>query len=352
MTKASRRAIRWVPSDNRQSKVQNQKWLGLWVIVSVLLVAGAVAQAQQPMTKIHRIGFLSGASLASTQGRIEAFRQGLRALGYTESENIFIEWRFADGNFDRLSSLADELIRLRVDLIVVAGGEPVAYAVKRATQTIPIVMANAFDPVTSGLVASLARPGGNITGFTTTPGPEIHGKQTEILSEAIPKLSRLGVLTNPTNSFSVLALKEIETTAKKLAISIQVVEARSADDFEGGFALLARQRAQALLQVPDPTFINQRTRLIELETKSRLPAMHSSIEYADAGALLAYGADRTDLFRRAATYVDKILKGAKPADLPVEQPTKFEFVINLKTARQIGLTIPPNVLARADKVIK
>jgi putative ABC transport system substrate-binding protein len=310
------------------------------------------AAAQQAQPKIYHIGFLSGASFVSTQARVEAFRQALRVLGYVEGKNVVVEWRFAEGNFNRLPSLAADLVQLKVDVIVVAGGEPVAFAVKEATLTTPIIMANAFDPVTSGLVASLARPGGNITGFTTTPGPEIHGKQTELLKETIPKLSRLGILTNPTNSFSALALKEIGTVAQELGLSLQVVEARSVDDFERNFAMLTRQRAQALLQIPDPMFLDERTRLIELETKSRLPAMHSSLEYADAGALMAYGADRTELFRRAAMYVDKILKGARPGDLPVEQPTKFEFVINLKAAKQIGLTIPPNVLARADRVIK
>lgn len=308
--------------------------INVCLLLTVLLFTVSPAQAQQAHTNIRHIGFLSGASFVSTQARVEAFRQGLGVLGYVEGKSV-VEWRFAEGNFNRLPSLAADLVQLKVDAIVVAGGEPVAFAAKGATQTIPIIMANAFDPVTSGLVASLARPGGNITGFTTTPGPEIHGKQTELLKETIPKLSRLGILTNPTNSFSALALKEIETAAHEFGISLQVVEARSADDFEGDFAMLTKQRAQALLQVPDP-----------------LPAMHSSIEYADAGALLAYGADRTELFRRTATYVDKIFKGTKPADLPVEQPTKFEFVINLKAASQIGLTIPPNVLARADRVIK
>ena len=321
------------------------------LLITVLLITGSV-EAQQPQAKVKHIGFLSGASLISTQDRIDAFRQGLRALSYMDGTNVVIEWRFAQGDFNRLPDLAADLVQRKVDVIVVAGGEPVTFAAKRATQTIPIVMANAFDPVTSGLVGSLARPGGNITGFTTTPGPEIHGKQTELLRESMPKLSRLGVLINPTNTFNSLALKEIEATAQRFAISIQVVEARSADDFEGGFAMLTRRRAQALLQVPDPTLLNQRTRLIELETKNRLPTMHSSLEYADAGALMAYGADRTELFRRAAGYVDKILKGAVPGELPVEQPTKFEFVINLKTAKQIGLTIPQSVLFRADKVIK
>jgi putative ABC transport system substrate-binding protein len=306
----------------------------------------------QSQPKIRHIGFLSGASHASTQARVDAFRQELKALGYVEGTNVVIEWRFAEGNFQRLGSLATDLVQLKVDIIVVAGGEPVAFAAEQATQTIPIVMANAFDPVRSGLVTSLARPGGNITGFTTTPGPEIHGKQTELLKETVPERSRLGVLTNPTNAFSPLALKEIERVARKYGLSVQVVEARSADDFEQDFAELKRMRAQALLQVPDPALLNQRTRLVELESKNRLPSMHTSIEYAEAGALMAYGADRLELFRSAATYVDKILKGTKPADLPIEQPTKFEFVINLKAAKRIGLTIPPNVLARADRVIR
>ena len=308
-----------------------------------------LAQSQK---KLHHIGFLSGASYASTQARIDAFRQELRALGYFEGTNVAIDWRFADGTFERLPNLAAELAQLKVDVIVVAGGEPVAFAAARATETTPIVMANAFDPVRSGLVASLARPGGNITGFTTTPGPEIHGKQTELLRETVPEIRRLGILVNPTNSFSALALKEIETAARKYGILTQVVEARNGDDFERNFEELKRTRAQALLQVPDPTILNQRTRLAKLEIKNRLPAMHTSIEYADAGALMAYGADRTELFRRTAIYVDKILKGTKPADIPVEQPTKFELVINLKTAKQIELTIPPNVLARADRVIR
>jgi ABC-type uncharacterized transport system substrate-binding protein len=321
-------------------------------ILCAFLLVFCLPLHAQPQPKIRHIGFLSAASYASTQARIEAFRQELSALGYVDGKNVVIDWRFAEGNFQRLPALATELVRLKVDAIVVAGGEPVAFAVKQATQTTPIIMANAFDPVLSGLVASLARPGGNITGFTTTPGPEIHGKQTELLKETVPELSRLGVLINPTNSFSTLALKEIESAAQKYSISVQVVEVRSAEDLEPDFAELKRTRAQALLQVPDPTVLNQRTQLVRLAAKNRLPSMHTSIEYAEAGALMAYGADRTELFRRTATYVDRILKGAKPADLPIEQPTKFEFVINLKTAKQIGLTIPPNLLATADRVIK
>jgi len=323
-----------------------------WLLTAILLLLSDRAEAQQSHKNLLRIGFLSGASLASTQERIDAFRQALRALGYMEGTNLLIDWRFADGDSTRLPSLAADLVQRKTDAIVVAGGEPVAFAAERATKTIPIIVANAFDPVTSGLVASLARPGGNVTGFTSTPGPEIHGKQTELLREAIPALNRLGVLINPTSSFSALALKEIRATGQKLRMSVQVVEARTVDDFEAAFATLAAKHAEALLQVPDPTLINQRLRLIDLEKKRRMPTMHSSLEYADAGGLIAYGADRTELFRRTAEYVDKILKGAKPGDLPIEQPTKFELVINLKTAKQIGLTIPPNVLARADKVIK
>ena len=323
-----------------------------WLFTAILLALIRPAEAQQSRKSLPRIGFLSGASLVSTQDRIEAFRQALGTLGYVEGTNLLIDWRFAEGDFTRLPGLAADLVQTKADVIVVAGGEPVAFAAKRATKTTPIIMANAFDPVTSGLVASLARPGGNVTGFTSTPGPEIHGKQTELLRETIPTLSRLGVLINPTSSFSALALKEIVGTAQNLGISIQVVEASAAEDLETVFGILTAKRAEALLQVPDPTLINERRRLIDLETKRRLPTMHSSLEYADAGGLMAYGADRTELFRRAATYVDKILKGAKPADLPIEQPTKFELVINLKTAKQIGLTIPPNVLARADRVIK
>jgi putative ABC transport system substrate-binding protein len=322
------------------------------LITALLLALTHRAEAQLSRKSLPRIGFLSGASLGSSQERIEAFRQALGTLGYVEGTNLLIDWRFAEGDSTRLSGLAADLVQTKADVIVVAGGEPVAFAAKRATKTTPIIMANAFDPVTSGLVASLARPGGNITGFTSTPGPEIHGKQTELLRETIPTLRRLGVLINPTSSFSALALKEIESTAQKLGISVHIVEARTVDDFEAAFATLAAKQAEALLQVPDPTLINQRTRLIDLETKRRMPTMHSSLEYADAGGLMAYGADRTELFRRTAGYVDKILKGAKPADLPVEQPTKFEFTVNLRAAKQIGLTIPPNVLARADRVIK
>src|SRR6266481_2714876 len=321
-------------------------------ILAVIILAFVNPAEAQQATKLHRIGFLSGASLSSTASRVEAFRQGLQALGYVEGKTIAIEWRFAEGKLDSVAKLAEELVRLKAEIIVVAGGEPVALAARRVSQTIPIVMANAFDPVASGLVASLARPGGSVTGLTSLTGPEIFGKQTEILKDAISKLSRLGVLSNPDNSFSSLAIKEIESAAKTFAMSLFRAEARSPDDFETAFGKFTKSRVEALIEVQDPMFIGRRTQLVDLETKGGLPTMHSSPEYVDGGGLMSYGTNRTELFRRAATYVDKILKGAKPGDLPVEQPIKFEFIINLKAAKQIGLAIPPNVLARADKVIK
>jgi putative ABC transport system substrate-binding protein len=325
--------------------------ISVWLTTTFMLTTVAFAEAQQT-GKARLVGFLSGANLSSIQPRTEAFREGLRDLGWVEGQNIAIEWRSGEGNFDQLPRLADELVRLKVDVIVVAGGEPVAHAAKKTTQTIPIIMANAFDPVASGLVASLARPGGNITGFSTIPGPEIYGKQIELLKEAIPKLKRIGVLSNPANTFSAIALRETETTSRRFGMSLQTVEARSPDELDTAFAALTKGRVGALLEVQDPMFFGQRSRLADLEAKSRLAAMHTSPEYVEVGCLMAYAANRLYLFRRAAMYVDKILKGTKPADLPVEQPTKFEFVINLKTAKQIGLTIPPNVLVRADRVIK
>jgi putative tryptophan/tyrosine transport system substrate-binding protein len=322
-----------------------------FALSALLFALGGRAEAQQTAT-IPTIGLISGASLSATANRIEALRQGLRALGYMDGKTITIEMRFAEGKMDLLDKFATELVRLKVDAIVVAGGEPVALAVKRATQSIPVVMANAFDPVASGLVESLARPGGNITGLTSLTGPEIIGKQTEIIRDTIPKLSRLGLLINPTNSFSKFVVKEIEAAASMFSLALFRADARNLEEFDAAFAVFGSKRVEALFVMQDPMFIDQLRRLVQLETKYRLAAMHSSPEYVEAGSLMSYGTDRTDLFRRAATYVDKILKGAKPAELPVEQPTKFEFVINLKTAKQIGVTIPPNVLVRADKVIK
>jgi putative tryptophan/tyrosine transport system substrate-binding protein len=338
-------------------KIGGRQWLvvckSIFAVALGAMLFGlcASAHAQQP-EKRRRIGFLIPASLSVVSVRTEAFQRGLRDLGYVEGQNATIEWRSAEGKLDRLTGLAAELVRLKVDIIVAAGGDPPVRAAKQATHAIPIVMANASDPVGAGLVASLNNPGGNVTGLSTAPGPEIYGKHLELLKETFPKLSRVAILSNPANQFSALALRETETTARAFKVSLQILEARNPDEFDTAFAAATKERAGALLVVEDPMFFGERTRLANLATKSRLPAIYGILEYVEVGGLMAYAADRTDMFRRAAMYVDKILKGAKPADLPVEQPTKFEFVINLKTAKQIGLIIPPNVLARADRVIK
>ena len=317
---------------------------------AILLALNFPAEAQQSK-KVSRIGFLGAASASSQASRLDAFRQALRELGYTEGKNIAVEYRFADGDFERLPDLASELVRLNVDTII-PQSTPAALAVKQATATIPIVFVAVGDAVSMGLVGSLARPGGNITGISSMTGPELYGKHMEILKETVPKLTRVAVLSTPTTSISPFALREIETVARALKMSLQPLEARSPDEYNTAFAAAIKGRADAILIVSNPMFLNDRTRLADLATKSRLPAIYGVLEHAEAGGLMAYAADRVDMFRRAADYVDKILKGTKPADLPVEQPTKFEFVINLKAAKQIGLTIPPNVLARADKVIK
>jgi len=334
---------------NRKSKIENLKWLGLSVIAFVLVVTGAVAQAQQP-TKIPRIGFLGATSLSATSARIEAFRHGLPELGYVEGKNIVIEYRWAEGKIERLPDLAAELVRLKVDVIVTSSAAPTR-AAKEATTTIPIVMANDNDPVGSGHVASLARPGGNVTGVSTF-APEISGKQLELLKEIVPKLSRVAVLGTSTNSGYAQLLREVELAAGAFGVKLQYLDVLNAKDIETAFRAASKGRADALLVLASPVNFSQRTQIAELAVKNRLPAIYAQTEYTEAGGLMYYGANTPDLYRRAATYVDKILKGTKPADLPVEQPIKFEFIINLKTAKQIGLTIPPNVLVRADRVIK
>jgi putative tryptophan/tyrosine transport system substrate-binding protein len=336
-------------SANRKSKIENLKWLGLSVIAFVLLVAGAVAQAQQP-TKVPRIGFLIGASASTNVARLDAFRQGLRALGYVERKNIVIEYRYAEGKPNRLPGLAAELVRLKVDVIVTAGSASTRSA-KQATVTIPIVMAIDDDPVGSGFAASLARPGGNITGLSGL-APEISGKQLDLLREIVPKLSRVAVLGDVTRPGIPQALREINLAADAVRVQIQFLEVREPKDIETAFRAAGEKRAEALLMLGSPVLISHRRQLADLAVKSRLPAIYRNLEFVEDGGLMAYGASLSDSYRRAATYVDKILKGAKPADLPVEQPKKFELVINLKAAQQIGLTIPPNVLARADKVIR
>jgi putative tryptophan/tyrosine transport system substrate-binding protein len=303
--------------------------------------------AQQPK-KIPRIGVLRPGLAAAPN--YEAFRQGLRELGYVEGQNVVLEFRDVEGKAERLSDLASELVRLKFDVIVTSS-TPAIQAVKQATAIIPIVMAFSGDPVGTGLVASLAKPGGNITGLSDI-GPEISGKQLELLKEAFPTISRVALFLNPSNQANRLRLKAAEVTAGELKVQIQALEVQSANDLEKAISTINKGQVQALMTVRDPAINVNQKRIVEFATANRLPTMHIDKEPVEAGGLMSYGPDIPDLFRRAAIYVDKILKGAKPADLPVERPIKFEFVINLKTAKQIGVTIPPNVLARGDRVIR
>ena len=318
-------------------------------LVALLLGLGFSAQAQQAQ-KIPVVGFLSGASPSVTQSDIDALRQGLRDLGYIEEKNIVIEYRYAEGREGGLSDLAAELVRLNVDVIV-TGATIAVRAAMQLTGTIPIVMAGTGDPVATGLIASLSRPGGNVTGLSAL-GPELTTKQLELLKEAFPQVSRVLFLYNGANASTVVALKETELAATAFGVQLQASDVRGANDIEPAFAAAARRRANGLLVLREALYQAQRTRIVSLAAQAKLPAIYPIRQYVDVGGLMSYGISTSDLFRRVAIYVDKILKGAKPADLPVEQPTKFEFIINLKAAKQIGLTIPPNVLARADKVIK
>jgi putative ABC transport system substrate-binding protein len=329
-----------------------RKTLTLLLIVVVLGV-GAIAEAQQP-AKIPRIGYLGGISPSANPARIEAFRQGLRELGYVEGKNIVIAWRHHEGKLDRLPALAAELVRLKVDIIITVG-PPAARAAKEATVTIPIVMMNVGDPVGSGFVDSLARPGGNITGLSSL-APELSGKRLELLKEIVPKLSRVAVFGTSTSPDNTQSLREVELAAGALKVKLQYLDIRDPrdpKDVETAFRAASKGRAEAvLMMVAGAVGTAHQTQILELAVKSRLPVIYSAPSIVEAGGLMSYGVTSLDLDRRAATYVDKILKGAKPADIPVEQPTKFEFIINLKAAKQIGLTIPQSVLYRADKVIK
>jgi putative ABC transport system substrate-binding protein len=318
----------------------------LWLGTVLLLGSVHLAEAQQPK-KIPHIAYLRFIEVPVYDA---AFRQGLRELGYVEGQNIHVEYRFAGGSIERLTEFAAELVRLKVDVIV-AGSTQSIDAARQATQTIPIVFPVTFDPVGSGFVASLARPGGNLTGLSTV-NPDAAAKRVELMKEIMPSISRLAVLRNPTNSGSQIPLKETEAGAKRLSIQLQVVEARSGNDLAAAFRAVGTGQAQALIVLADALFFAQRNQVAEFGIKHRLPSMFDDAQSVAAGGMISYGANLAHLFRRSAVYVDKILKGTKPADLPVEQPTKFELVINLKTAKQIGLTIPPNVLARADRVIK
>ena len=323
----------------------------IWSLpILTLLLSISAVEAQEK--KVPRIGFLSSTSATTAARNLEAFREGLHEFGYAEGKNIVIEYRWAEGKLDRLPELAAGLVSLKVDLIVVASGQAIR-AAKEATTTIPIVMAVSGEVVETGIIASLARPGGNITGMTVY-SPEVSGKRLELLSrEAFPKVSRVAVLGDPTAPAHSLEWKELRAAGRSLAVELQFLEVRSPNpDFKGAFAAATKGRAEAFLTLSPPLMAFHQKEIMALVAKSRLPAMFHQRGFVDGGGLMSYGPDLADSFKRAAIFVDKILKGAKPADLPVEQPTKFEFVINLKAAKQIGLTIPPNVLARADKVIR
>src|SRR5215475_3915367 len=322
-----------------------------FLVVLIVVALCAPADAQQPK-KVPRIGYMTAGFLssASTKEAVEAFRQGLRERGYVEGQNIVIEYRFAEGMADRFPNLAAELVQLKVDVMVVTG-TPATQAAKNATKTIPIVMKNVTDPVGTGLVASLAHPGGNVTGLSNLY-EDLGGKQLELLKEAFPKISHVAVLWDQVNAANALWLGELKGASSALRITLQPLEVHVPDDLEPAFAAIKREGAGAFSVLANSLVGTYGARIIDFAAKSRLPAMYPESRFTNAGGLMSYGTNFPDLYRRAATYVDKILKGAKPADLPVEQPTKFELVINLKTAKQIGLTIPPNVLAQADRIIK
>jgi len=327
-----------------------KKKITVLTLCAMLFALCVAVEAQQP-TKIPRIGYLGFASLSTIPTRIEAFRQGLRELGYVEGKNIFIEWRSAEGNADRLPSLAAELVRLKVDIIVTNGPYSTRSA-KAATVTIPIVMAAVGDPVGDGIVASLARPGGNITGLSSV-APELSGKRLELLKEIVPKLSRVAVLGSSTSPNTAGSFRELELAAGALKVKLQYLDILDPKDIETAFRAASKGRADAVLfLVAGGVAAGHQTQIAELAVKSRLPVIYANQRTVETGGLMSYGVINLDSDRRAATFVDKILKGAKPADLPVEQPTKFELIINLKAAKQIGLIIPPNVLVRADRVIK
>ena len=314
--------------------------------LGVFLVALCFAAEAQETKKVPQIGYLDGASLSAA--RMEAFREGLRELGYIDGKNIMIEWKSADGKVDRLAALVAELVRLKVAVIVSAGATGTRTA-KQATTTIPIVMAQGPDPVGNGLVASLARPGGNVTGLSSLTA-DLSGKRLELLKEILPKLSHVAVFETSTSAGNTRQLGETELAARAFGVTLQYLDVKGANDIETAFRAATKERSEAVLVLASPVTISQQAQIVEHAAKSRLPVMYHRREAVEAGGLVSYGVSFPDLDRRAATYVDKILKGTKPADIPVEQPMKFEFVINLKAAKQIGLPIPPNVLARADKV--
>ncbi len=319
----------------------------------IALVTGVAAWplAARAQVSLRRIGYLGSGSVSGSAQYLEAFRQGLRNLGWVEGQNIAIVYRFAEGSLERLPDLAAELVRLNVD-VMLAAATPAAVAASNATKAIPVVFTNVGDPVGLGLIASLARPGGNVTGLAYSVGLEVFGKQLEILKEAVPGLGRAAILWNPANPAQALAISNIKSASQSLGLQLQLLEARAPGEFEAAFAAMGEARVTALVIVANSVFIQHRAALAQLAEKHRLPSMYGIRENVDAGGFIYYGHDAREQSRRSATYVDKILKGAKPADLPVQQPTKFELVINLRTAKALGLTVPPTLLARADEVIE
>ncbi|HEU4344239.1 MAG TPA: ABC transporter substrate-binding protein [Candidatus Binatia bacterium] len=325
------------------------KKIALYLLITVLLATVSFAEAQGT-PKVARIGFFVGGFAPAYASRIAAFRQGLHELGYVEGKNIVVEYRYGERKEERFPELAAELVHLKVDVIVTSSTSGVL-AAKKATTTIPIVLAGVSDPVGTGLVASLARPGGNVTGLSLL-APELSGKRLELLKEAFPRISRVAVLQDPDNIANTLSFRETEAVAHALKVQVQSLAVQTPSDFEKAFSAITRGRADALITIRTPLTYSNLRGIVEFAAKNRLPAMYPDREFVDAGGLMTYGPVGEDLHRRAATYVDKILKGARPADLPVEQPMKFELVINMKTANQTGLAIPADVLARADKMIK
>jgi putative tryptophan/tyrosine transport system substrate-binding protein len=321
------------------------------VLAVSLLAAPLVAEAQQA-GKAPRIGFLSLTSPSDRPRLLDAFQQRLRELGWVEGQNMVIDYRYAEGRVDRLPHLAAELVRLKVDLIVASAGTQAATAAKNATETIPIVMIFVRDPVGTGLIASLASPGGNVTGVSGSAGLEMFAKQLALLKETVPRIRRVAVLSNPDNAYHQFAIREVNVAARSLGVQLQLLDARGPNEFDGAFAAMAKERVGALLVLSDSIFNSHRARVADLAARSRLPAAYGVRESVEAGGLMSYGPSLLESYRQAATYVDQILRGTKPAELPVEQPTTYELVINMKTAKALGLTIPQSVLLRADQVIE
>ena len=342
MIEASRGQSKWLGWPTRKSM------MSIVAVIFTLLGLDSLADAAQPIT--YRIGFLAAGPRVSVSGRVEAFRAGLRQLGYVDGKNLVIEERYGDAKIERVPELAAELVRLKVDVIVTGGSQATGPA-KNASSTIPIVMAQDNDPLGSGFVTSLARPGGNITGMANL-NSELSGKQLEVLKEAFPKLGRVAILGDLSEPGSAPPVKETELAAKALGLQPYYFDIRNATGFDTALGSIRAKKVDALLALTSALFNSHRKQLVEVAAKLKLPAMYPRADYVDDGGLMTYGVDVNDLFRRAASLVDKILKGAKPADIPVEQPKKFEFIVNLKTAKQLGVTIPPNVLVRADRVIK